>query len=423
MPGQDKKQWLGGLGVQPATLAAIGGAGAAILTAAVDAVTAGALPQPMPSDCKLVHGKVQGPANHVLCSTHGHIVDIKSRTVIAHNLDEYNRRRGARASAHATPGNVEKIDFDADTIEVAPPRGAAMRLPELTAREKAELEKQHKAEAARAKADDARVQQDIHDPKLVEDVISRARTNCANYAIVISDSCRHFTEYADKKVKEFKRFKKAVAPLDLFGAALEFLLSVAGGPLGEGVGKALGNAAEDLSNQIAKEVTKVASDKIKEGIIKQLETEDDSVEALEEAIKQITNKAQDAGEAVRTAVFNTIDKRLSQIAKSLKPPSKDISADDLAMLREFAVNEYDVTLERLGVPSKDTAEASKSKILQGMIQKFEEQRIRAWNAALGDYPGKEALSDREVKHLAESHARDAMREQEEGKDHNESTER
>jgi outer membrane protein OmpA-like peptidoglycan-associated protein len=50
------------------------------------------LPKPMSPDCVMVRGKVPGPANYVLCGTHGHILDITSRTVIAHDLDEYKKQ-------------------------------------------------------------------------------------------------------------------------------------------------------------------------------------------------------------------------------------------------------------------------------------------------------------------------------------------
>lgn len=49
------------------------------------------LPQPMSPDCRIVHGKVAGPANHVLCGSHGHVLDVNARTVIAHDIEEYKR--------------------------------------------------------------------------------------------------------------------------------------------------------------------------------------------------------------------------------------------------------------------------------------------------------------------------------------------
>lgn len=50
------------------------------------------LPQPMAADCEVVHGKVPGPANYVLCGTHGHILDTSTKRVIAHDLDEYKKQ-------------------------------------------------------------------------------------------------------------------------------------------------------------------------------------------------------------------------------------------------------------------------------------------------------------------------------------------
>jgi phosphatidylserine/phosphatidylglycerophosphate/cardiolipin synthase-like enzyme len=47
------------------------------------------LPQPMSPDCEIQSGKLTGPANHALCSTHGHVMDTTSRMVIAHSIDEY----------------------------------------------------------------------------------------------------------------------------------------------------------------------------------------------------------------------------------------------------------------------------------------------------------------------------------------------
>jgi hypothetical protein len=49
------------------------------------------LPQPMSPDCEAVAGQVPGPANHVFCRPHDHILDITARTVIAHDLNEYRR--------------------------------------------------------------------------------------------------------------------------------------------------------------------------------------------------------------------------------------------------------------------------------------------------------------------------------------------
>jgi hypothetical protein len=50
---------------------------------------AATLPQPMASSCKPQSGKVKGPKNHVLCTTHQHVIDIETKMVIAHSVEEY----------------------------------------------------------------------------------------------------------------------------------------------------------------------------------------------------------------------------------------------------------------------------------------------------------------------------------------------
>jgi hypothetical protein len=49
-------------------------------------------PQQMQADCKVVRNRVPGPENHLLCVTHGHIVDTQSRTIIALDLKDYLNR-------------------------------------------------------------------------------------------------------------------------------------------------------------------------------------------------------------------------------------------------------------------------------------------------------------------------------------------
>ncbi len=44
-------------------------------------------------DCKPVKGKVPGPAEHLLCATHGHIVDVKQKKIIAISLDQYKLQK------------------------------------------------------------------------------------------------------------------------------------------------------------------------------------------------------------------------------------------------------------------------------------------------------------------------------------------
>ena len=68
-----------------------GGAGAATTPPATDTV-----PRPMQPDCKTVRGKVPGPANFLLCSTHNHVVDTKTKMIIANSLDEFKASRSKK---------------------------------------------------------------------------------------------------------------------------------------------------------------------------------------------------------------------------------------------------------------------------------------------------------------------------------------
>src|SRR5262249_39333577 len=91
----DKYVWLAKLGVSQQSIKdsvsqRVAGGGANAKSA--PAPQSDKLPQPMTKDCKVVHGKVRGPKNHVLCSKHGHVLDIEARTVIAIDLADYAKR-------------------------------------------------------------------------------------------------------------------------------------------------------------------------------------------------------------------------------------------------------------------------------------------------------------------------------------------
>jgi hypothetical protein len=91
------------------------------------------LPRPMQADCKVVHNRVPGPENHLLCSTHGHIVDTQSRTIIALDLKDYLKRglgghhRGGRFAAthHTAVGTAPATPAHAAGPAGGTPAGAA----------------------------------------------------------------------------------------------------------------------------------------------------------------------------------------------------------------------------------------------------------------------------------------------------------
>jgi hypothetical protein len=53
------------------------------------------VPRPMENDCKPEHGYVPGPKNHLLCATHGHVVDTDAGTIIAESVASYVKQGAA----------------------------------------------------------------------------------------------------------------------------------------------------------------------------------------------------------------------------------------------------------------------------------------------------------------------------------------
>jgi hypothetical protein len=55
------------------------------------------VPRPMEGDCKPEHGYVPGPKNHLLCATHGHVVDTAQQMIIANSVAAYLKQGAAAA--------------------------------------------------------------------------------------------------------------------------------------------------------------------------------------------------------------------------------------------------------------------------------------------------------------------------------------
>ena len=83
-----------------------------------------ALPRPMQPDCVPVKGKVSGPDHHVLCKTHGHVLNLQSKMIIANSLAEYE-------ALHPVPRPIQtdckmvsgKLPYAPDNIVVCEPHG------------------------------------------------------------------------------------------------------------------------------------------------------------------------------------------------------------------------------------------------------------------------------------------------------------
>ncbi len=55
-------------------------------------------------DCRPLKGKVPGPPQHLLCATHGHVLDIKEKKIIAVSLEQYKSQKTGNAKpAQAAP--------------------------------------------------------------------------------------------------------------------------------------------------------------------------------------------------------------------------------------------------------------------------------------------------------------------------------
>ena len=84
------------------------------------------VPRPMESDCKPEHGYVPGPKNHLLCATHGHVVDTDQKTIIADSVASYVKD----GVAGAVSGAVKKVDDAAKKAADAAPSLAGDALDE-----------------------------------------------------------------------------------------------------------------------------------------------------------------------------------------------------------------------------------------------------------------------------------------------------
>lgn len=72
----------------------------------------GKLPMDMLSDCVAERGKLQGPAQHVLCSTHGHVLDTKAKKVIAYSPADYRKRFAPKKDKAPAGSETQSPPFD-----------------------------------------------------------------------------------------------------------------------------------------------------------------------------------------------------------------------------------------------------------------------------------------------------------------------
>lgn len=121
MPTAEQNSWTSNfLGID---LGAIGGAVKTIVQSLPGSA--------MLPDCKPVKGKVPGPAEHLLCATHGHILDIKEKKIIAISLEQYKAQHmgSAKPQQPAPPAQAAPQPGS----QAAPPAQAAPPPPAATA--------------------------------------------------------------------------------------------------------------------------------------------------------------------------------------------------------------------------------------------------------------------------------------------------
>lgn len=113
---EEQKSWIvGALGVD------VGAVMGAVKTIAESLPGNAMLP-----DCKPVKGKVPGPAQHLLCATHGHVIDIKEKKIIAISLEQYKSQMGSAKPAQAAPPDQEASPARPPTATAAPAQASSM---------------------------------------------------------------------------------------------------------------------------------------------------------------------------------------------------------------------------------------------------------------------------------------------------------
>ncbi len=103
------------------------------------------VPRPMETDCKPEHGYVPGPKNHLLCATHGHVIDTAAGTIIAESVASYVKQGAAAVVSNLA--STAAADTSGD--QPADPNAAnAGDNEELAQKVVAELNKQLDAKVA-----------------------------------------------------------------------------------------------------------------------------------------------------------------------------------------------------------------------------------------------------------------------------------
>lgn len=334
-------------------------------------------PYPMPADCKIVHGKVKGPASHALCGKHGHVVDTKTRMVIARSLDEYYQSVHMDAEDMSTRSKDRDIARSAATV-----RDTA---PIMAAQDKALADEKNKNKLTR-----------YHDVAAAAHTAVLATTT--KYSLAVVKACEALNKEAEPLLKELKETEAD----DLFGPMLEFVAKTLLGELGKKAVEGLEGAAKKVGEKIASviedELVKAAKSKFQKK---------SGVDALTASMKTMIDQANLVADHIGKVAEENIGADLKRIADTAGG-GKDLSAEDEALIKPFLEQDYNIILEGFGIPSKDSAAALQVKIFGGLYKAFyaelwQQRRVDS-GIGYGD--------SREANRIGQKHAEEKMHERE-----------
>ena len=308
------------LGVNPATF----------MAAALPGAPAGH-PTAMQPGCKIVHGKVPGPANHVMCATHHHILDTKAHTIIAASLAEYLKQHPVHAGGHPAHGHAPVAQpANTPAANPAPPAAAAAPAPAA-------------AGAAAAPAPD-------------EAAITRgcgaaytfAKETLTHRGVILGNEISQWETESTKMVAGMNSHSGDIG--DMILKVVDVILTVAVPEAG-----------------ILATVAKGAGAMMKGAQAANSADASDAAGQEKEAKLAISDTASKAREAIRQIMTQADPALKSELAKLRDP-------DSLVMLARGSPDDLDALCKRIGVPNdKQELNGACSKLRSGM-----RHEMRSW---------------------------------------------
>jgi len=339
------------------------------------ALSEDSVPRPMPKDCKLVPGKIKnGPKQHVLCGKHGHVINTKTKEVIANTLADYNSQVWMDDEDMSTTSKDKEIAETTKTVHAVAPMRAEDEKKAADADRKNTLARYHDVAAA------------AHTAVLA---------TTTKYEVAVSKACERFKEYADKYIDEMKEAESN----ELFVSLVEVAGTILLGGLGARVVELSG--IEDLAKNIAEKI----ADKISEGLSKAAASavpKGKGADALKAMLQSLIKQANTTATRVGKAAEDGIGVKLKEVADHAGAGS--ISDEEETLIKPFLASDYNLVLEAFRIPSDKSAAAIQVKVYGGLVKEFYaelwQQRRLAKDLGYGD--------SREAKQWGEKHSKEEM---------------